>query len=372
MAALGPVEVYYTRLFPFDTLARMLSAGGSPLDKRELALVLPGHIFCRNRSFANGEQLRAAVQRTKPIRLEIGPVLDISPALRDTTEVTPVSKELVFDIDISDYDEVRFCCKGGAVCPKCWPLVSAAIKVLDRSLRRDFGYRHLLWVYSGRRGVHCWVCDPSARVLSDTARSALTESLSLVTHGQYKVDFEHALPSVVHAAVILEPYFVSVCLEAQGMLDVPERWCDVLSKVPSKEVRDLCEANWGKEKKKTSSTERWTQLKDDILRVADEMDKEVAASALRACVPLIIFSFVYPRLDAAVSKQMGHLLKSPFSVHPSTGRVSVPIDPSRCDEFDPSAVPTTDGLLADIINSRQSSLAPYLKMFSDFVDTLYQ
>ena len=35
----------------------------------------------------------------------------------------------MFDIDLTDYDDVRTCGKEGHICGKCWPLMAAAIKV---------------------------------------------------------------------------------------------------------------------------------------------------------------------------------------------------------------------------------------------------
>ena len=61
-----------------------------------------------------------------------------------------------------------------------------------------------------------------------------------------------------------------------------------------------------------------------------------------------MLEYTYPRLDVEVSKKLNHLLKSPFVVHPKTGRVCVPIDVRRLERFDPFAVPTVSDLLSEI------------------------
>ena len=82
----------------------------------------------------------------------------------------------------------------------------------------------------------------------------------------------------------------------------------------------------------------------------------------------IVFAFIYPRLDVNVSKHMNHLLKSPFCVHPKTGRVCVPINPTLKgkDSFDPLTVPKID----DLIHGDAKPLEPYLKYFKEYVEKM--
>jgi len=59
----------------------------------------------------------------------------------------------------------------------------------------------------------------------------------------------------------------------------------------------------------------------------------------------IVYSFMYPRLDINVSKQLNHLLKSPFCVHPKTGLVCVPINPHQQNLYPLEDAPNLHGLL---------------------------
>ena len=62
----------------------------------------------------------------------------------------------------------------------------------------------------------------------------------------------------------------------------------------------------------------------------------------------IMFQYTYPRLDIEVTKGLNHLLKSPFCIHPKTGRVCVPINLDKLDSFDPDKVPTITELCSQL------------------------
>jgi DNA primase catalytic subunit len=85
---------------------------------------------------------------------------------------------------LTDYDDIRSCCSGGEICMKCWDFMTISVKVLDAALRDDFGFKHLLWIYSGRRGVHCWIADDRARKLTQESRRAIVTYLEVVKGGE--------------------------------------------------------------------------------------------------------------------------------------------------------------------------------------------
>lgn len=380
---------FYTCLFPFKYFFLWLNhfpESTNFFSHREFAFTLDNGAYLRFQSFPTVDAFRHEVLRLNPSRFEIGPVYSVNPRERKNfkNQFKPVRKELVFDIDLTDYDDIRKCCQDKQICIKCWQFITSAIKVLDKALRDDFGFQHILWVYSGRRGAHAWVCDERAQELDDSKRRAIATYLQLSHKGKRAGIRRPLHPHLERSLKFLKTRFLKDILEDQDPWN-NSNYADLLDSLPDSGLANALKAKWT-EYPNRSSSEKWA----DIDRIARSgISKTLDSKALLDAKQDIIFTSMYPRLDIEVSKHLNHLLKSPFCVHPSTGRVCVPIDITKVDDFNPLEVPTAPYLLKEIEkfnesnsdstqNSRRekiadfdkTSLAPYIKIFKDFTNRL--
>ncbi|KAK1298998.1 hypothetical protein QJS10_CPB14g01034 [Acorus calamus] len=203
---LDHLKVYYDGKHP--------GCDPSYFGRREFSFTLENDIYLRFQSFNSATELEHAIREKCPFKINIGPVYSVDPAKGHAyaqggdNVFTPMERELIFDIDMSDYDDVRYCCSGADVCLDCWPLMTVAIKVMDRALRDDFGFDHILWVYSGRRGVHCWVCDRRARRLTNEQRAAVADYFRV-----YKVGSENNAKKVSLTSAVLHPFLADKIFE---------------------------------------------------------------------------------------------------------------------------------------------------------------
>jgi len=256
-----------------------------------------------------------------------------------------------------------------------------AIKVVDVALREDFGYKHIMWVYSGRRGAHAWVCDKKARALDDVQRKAIAGYLELLKGGDKggkRVNVRRPLhPHIERSLQILKDHFQTSILHEQ------DPWRDqkaehLLALLPDPTLRSALQKKWDASPSRASAS-KWS----DIDSVAKLGDLSIKPKDLVSAKQDIILEYTYPRLDAEVSKKRIHLLKSPFVIHPGTGRVCVPIDTRKVEEFDPLGVPTVAQLLNEIdewngegqgekkiADYEKTSLKPYVDYFRSFVSAL--
>ena len=196
---------------------------------------------------------------------------------------------------MTDYDEVRNCCSGAKICAKCWTFMTVAVKILDAALREDFAFQNILWVYSGRRGVHCWVADPEARKLTGAARGAVAEYLQLVSGGEHKTKKiqlrGHLHPSVDRALKIVLEFFEQLCLIDQDILGSKESWTKVLALIPDDDLRADCSKIMETGK---NGIDRWNKMKirvEHYLKVNDFRKRKSTENLLSE----IILQYTYPR-----------------------------------------------------------------------------
>ncbi|KAK6071565.1 eukaryotic and archaeal DNA primase small subunit [Seiridium cupressi] len=391
------MRTFYQRLFPWRHLFQWLNHSPTPTNDfghREFAFTLSNDAYLRYQAFPTADLLRKDVLRLLPSRFEIGPVYTTNPrdrkTLRNSSAFKPLAKELCFDIDLTDYDEIRTCCDKANICTKCWRFMVMAIKVIDAALREDFGFKHIMWVYSGRRGAHAWVCDKKARTMDDQKRRAIAGYLEVIkggSQGGKKVNLWRPLhPHISRSIDILAPHFQDDILETQDPWASDTRSQHLLTLLENKTLAEALRKKWNSSPGRPSSS-KWADI-DTLARNVLNNNKD--SEKLRDAKQDIVLEYTYPRLDIEVSKKLNHLLKSPFVVHPGTGRVCVPIDTKYLEDFNPLEVPTIQGLLSEIDSWsgdaddievkkesgksvqdwEKTSLKPYVDYFRGFVMTL--
>lgn len=192
-------------------------------------------------------------------------------------------------------------------------------------------------MFSGRRGIHCWVCDKIARHLNAKNRSAIAEYLNIFTAQSRVIIGDRMHHSVRRAYQIIETHFDDIIINDQNLFGTPEGRKKLLNLIPDDGLRKDLEASWNSIEDSNDSKAIWEMSKRFLQsnRAQGSLSRRT-----KHLIEEIQLSFLYPRLDINVSKALNHLLKAPFCVHPKTGKICVPFNPSAAAKFDPTTVPT--------------------------------
>ncbi|NHJ03083.1 MAG: DNA primase catalytic subunit PriS [Candidatus Heimdallarchaeota archaeon] len=177
------IRDYYTTNFNLKELEQVISF--EHFENREFGFVPPSGRFFRNLSFESPNALKDYLADRTPLHAYIGALYDAPPSREHPIHTLEwKGHELVFDIDLNEYDSVRshICdCQGAnQVCIRCWQLVVLAISIIDETLREDFGLSKITWLFSGRRGVHGWVQDSVGFELGQGQRMSIINYLTVL------------------------------------------------------------------------------------------------------------------------------------------------------------------------------------------------
>ena len=313
---------YYTSVFDVNNLKKVIDF--KTFSTREFGFVSLNGKFFRNYSFEEPRALQDFMIDRCPTDAYIGAVYDEPPSRENPIhKLEWIGHELVFDIDLNDYDAVRKyvcdCTGAGQVCIRCWQLINVSIIMIDETLRQDFGMNDIVWLFSGRRGVHAWVRDRVGFNLDRDQRQSIIDYLSVVRgddetarvqdRTKLSYDFRKRIESTVYE------YYLK----------------DVRRK-------DLIELGLSG----SAASSIIKQLKHQEGRVDKNLARDFNYRLNKANKYEEIIRRWAPRIDHKVSIDLRRLLRMPTSIHGKTGCVAriLDPDPNVIFNFDPDNEPS--------------------------------
>ena len=193
--------------------------------------------------------------------------------------------------------------------------MDAAVKVIDQGPREDFGFSHLLWVYSRpTRYPLLGVRQARQAAVQRGARGGRRVLLRVQGHRRLRPRearqrVQPAPPEPQARAQDAERVLEETCLPEQQLLEDDKYAEPVLAAIPVADVREDVAAAW-KRAPQDDSVQKWDILESRVNKARKAAKGGPDKWALDKCVNEIIFAHVYPRLDVEVSKHMNHLFSA--------------------------------------------------------------
>ena len=149
------------------------------------------------------------------------------------------------------------------------------MRVLHDALTDQFGFKHLLWVYSGRRGIHLWISDKEAMELTDESRKAIVGWLEVIKGGKdmaKKVNVRLGAgksgpgtlpPSIKVALDPLAARFTNLILADQNCFGSEKGYEDLLQLIPDRNVVNELREKWTDDPDR-HSIDKWNDFKAQV------------------------------------------------------------------------------------------------------------
>lgn len=341
----------------------------SPLEHREFAFWFQtadgSSAVSRRLSFSTWEKLRDSASLKVPSRIEIGAVYRTDASCKDSPYCNlPYLTELRFDFDMTEKRPFLYCCGSTkTICERCWIFIRCALKCTAEVLRVSFGIEHTQIVFSGNKGAHLFATGFDVASLSQHARANIINLFSGMLSPRLfdlacNPAIEICLPIMKKELVAYYSKAESVAFLASslstgldsGDLDRLKKYLEStvtfiteLSpvQVPAPKYAFKSNRDYPQQVEKDSPwAASYGPMQRAVANHKQDLDHINATLRLRTLLRLMA-----PQPDQGVTKQPSHLIKAPWCINPTTGKVCVPIGWAKLDEFSPDQVQTLEQVI---------------------------
>lgn len=352
------LQKYYLTYYPFDSIIRMLkmTQSKSLLQYRDLGLQPYQNAQYEMKKRFNrilDESLKEEMIKNNIPALHMGTFRPLSiqdycygssgstPLIYDKyftrrgeAEISIPYKEMIFDIDITDYDR-NFCSchEMKSVCSVCWLHMEGTSIILNDILISRYGVdqKNIMWIFSGGKGIHCFVNDARMLKMSEHARMNLYDDIFVDNQDDYMAHCSKYHESQFYSPQLiktLQELFLEKVLRERNLLFLSSAFeghvLKKLSRYYNPSFYSMIQDKWQSIQVNESIEDELKSIKKWHFLQHLEYTADQDPYYLKPSI-YIILSLYYPMIDKGPLR-LSHLIKLPFSIHTKSGKVSLPID----------------------------------------------